>query len=45
MNSLWNQYINQLIDFNRDDSNSICSKIVKADFSGAKIKVVKAKNQ
>ena len=44
MNCLWNQYIGQLIDSKKDDENTICSKIVKADFSGAKMKVTNAKN-
>ncbi|CDW75710.1 ribonuclease p protein subunit p29 [Stylonychia lemnae] len=44
LNKLWKQYIMTLIGKD-DNMASICSKIVKADFNGAQVKVVKSKNE
>lgn len=56
MNHLWQQYVQTLLDpimANNTDKappgidskkDSICAKMVKADFSGAKIKIVNSKN-
>ena len=57
MNKLWLQYITTVLSVRKDDlikgidvsdgqnQTSLCSKLVKADFSGAKVKIVKSKNQ
>ena len=56
MNALWLQYITVVLQVRKDDltkgidvrsgnnQTSICSKLVKADFSGAEVKVIKSKD-
>jgi hypothetical protein len=55
MNNLWQQYIQVLLQhkqgekqiFDANDcgiQTSLCSKLTKADFTGAEVKVVNAKN-
>ena len=57
MHNLWSQYITILLQLRPADrengidtadaamQTSLCAKLTKADFSGAKVKVVKAKNK
>ena len=56
MNALWLQYITALLQLRKEDKEKgvdltegaiqtgLCSKLVKADFSGARLKIVKSKN-
>ena len=56
MHTLWLQYIEMVLQVRPAEAkdglnvkdcsvqNSLCSRIVKADYSGAKVKVVKSKN-
>jgi ribonuclease P protein subunit POP4 len=56
MNKLWLEYITLLLQIRKEDKEkgidldeasvqtSLCGKLVKADFSGAKVKIVKSKN-
>lgn len=56
MHQLWLQYIAMVLQVRPDDlkkgikvadgsnQSTFCSKLVKADFSGAKVKIVKSKN-
>ena len=57
MNKLWLQYISLVLQVRKDDlvkgiditdgsnQTSLCGKLVKADFSGARLKVIKSKNR
>lgn len=57
MNELWLQYIQLLLQCRPEDlakgldvsnfsnQTTICGKLVKADYSGARIKVIKSKNK
>jgi len=57
MNTLWLQYITLLLQVKKEDKEkgidideatmqtNLCGKLVKADFSGARVKIVKSKNK
>lgn len=49
LNNIWNQYIATLLGkddpSNKNLQASICSKLVKADLTGARIKVCESKNK
>ena len=57
MNKLWLQYISMVLTVRKDDlvkginladganQTSLCGKLVKADFSGAHVKVIKSRNR
>ena len=45
LNKLWREYVRALVGEGDCNSASVCAKLVKADFNGASVRVVRAKNQ